>query len=549
MKASVLFLFLPALIARGDDSATLKMPAQGDPLVQVQISAVLPPGQQPRAVLIKSTDDDGATAVPSEPQSLSTGGGGTSFLLPVHSFDPKATYIVAISPLSPTDTPRALTVKIELTASVGLSPVCSNGLALRLKSPASIAAAQWKILSDALTAVPPPLTVTIHEAGKGDRVIDVRSVSLGTDKPEDMAANGQALACLVLAGGLPNDSYRATVQFQHPPRPELSQAIVNDAMKGSKLAQPDNKPPADTPGNRDIEKNLDASVMFTSSVKPADSTAARQCGMAGTRCNVGVLDLRLAPWLNILSSNALSGNAAVGKWIRLYTPFYIDAAVSTGPIDTDTVSQDRVIFGTEYEFRRYSSLTAGSTFQRVILRASHASDRDFKQKEYAGSLEYRPVLSALSRPIRFTWVLDPQVKDGDGHEIHVERAFGWDIEPLLGIEIGNTYSRRNPAAAVPPSPAVRRFYWGGSVELDVTRYLTLTGSDTFYVRGEDRDDRLHNHFTAEADLPFWFLSGKSANLFFLSYERGGEAPFDKPDVNSLLVGYKIQSQGWFGQHR
>jgi hypothetical protein len=383
MKFRHLFFILPVAFCRADDSAVLKRPLQSGSFVQVQISG--PAGTQLQAVLIESTDD-ATSAVASSPTKIRSEGGMISFALPLSSFNPKATYIVAVPPLSQSDVPRALTVKNEMTVSIGLSPVCS-GLALRLKSPTSISADEWKAIVEGLESNPSSVSVIIHKPGAQDEQLTPKAISLGMPEISaqqrfaELASNAEGLACIELSKTLPTDSYRATVQFRNPPRAELAGAIVNDSMSGSKLAQPDNKPPADTPGNRDLEKNLDASVMFTSSVNPPKATAARPCAVNGKRCDVGVLDIRLAPWLNILSPQL-----AAQKWIGLYTPFYIDAAISTGPIDSDTVSQDRVIFGTEYEFRRYNSLAANSSFNRVILRASHASDRDFKQKEYAASI-------------------------------------------------------------------------------------------------------------------------------------------------------------------
>jgi hypothetical protein len=294
-------------------------------------------------------------------------------------------------------------------------------------------------------------------------------------------------------------------------------------------------------GKRSIEQNLDLGLQFGSSVaNNADGTRSRT--------NRGTLDLRFAPLLNLLPTPPPGSNS-----LWFITPFYVDARVSTGPIDQDTLAQNRIVFGTEAELRHYSSPTTYPTYQRVIFRAKNASDRDFHQAEWTGNIELQPVFSLLNRPLRWqektqASQLDPD-PDREPKHIAVTRGFGEQVLPVMGFEVGHTWRNHNPVAAGGESSTVRRFYFGGTVTLDLTSYLTLSAQDLLYVRGEDPADRLHNYLLAAASVPLPAFTNSMAQSVFFSYERGGQPPFSTPDTNALKLGYRVQWDGWFGKRR
>src|SRR5436190_23259742 len=94
------------------------------------------------------------------------------------------------------------------------------------------------------------------------------------------------------------------------------------------------------------------------------------------RENKGTLDLRLAPLLNILRLPEPGS-----RTFMFLTPFLIDARVSTGKIDKDTLSLNRIAMGPQFEIRHYTDPGTYPSYQRYIFTVTNASDRDFKQAE------------------------------------------------------------------------------------------------------------------------------------------------------------------------
>jgi hypothetical protein len=85
--------------------------------------------------------------------------------------------------------------------------------------------------------------------------------------------------------------------------------------------------------------------------------------------------------------------------------------------------------------------------------------------------------------------------------------------------------------------------------LDITRRAKLTATDTLYRRYESESDPWHNYFVSSLEVPLPALSLESAHSIFATVERGGQPPFNSPDVNSVRLGYRIQKQNWFGRWR
>ena len=128
----------------------------------------------------------------------------------------------------------------------------------------------------------------------------------------------------------------------------------------SSMASPTSAPPLPTldddngvPGDRGLERNLDMGVTFTSSVAEVEreNPLTKLKEKVVERTSRGVFDVRLSPWLYLGRKKEFDRNQ---KWYHYFDPFFLDAAVSTGKIDTDTLSMNRVIFGAEYEWRYYA---------------------------------------------------------------------------------------------------------------------------------------------------------------------------------------------------
>lgn len=237
--------------------------------------------------------------------------------------------------------------------------------------------------------------------------------------------------------------------------------------------------------------------------------------------------------------------------VSIFTPLYIDAKVSTGKITSDTSSLNRVIVGTQEELRYYQNNRQFPTYYRFLFQGKHASDRDFKQREFDGAFEFRPVFAALNHPFDLTnahsetRILCPTCKPP--YKLLPIR-YGFEFVPLVGAEIGKTYYRHRPAEAIKPSDTVRRLYFGFDGTINPTPKLSLTASEIFYVRGESKTDRYHNYFLGEFAYNLGrFSSARSNNSVFFSWERGGQPPFDDPDVNVFKVGYRITSTTIFSR--
>ena len=230
------------------------------------------------------------------------------------------------------------------------------------------------------------------------------------------------------------------------------------------------------------------------------------------------------------------------KWLHFLTPFYINANVATGKITKDTLALNRVLLGLEAESRYYKSKTTVDEkgdkhtsfpiWHRLIYGFTHVSDRDFKQDELTGKIEYAPIFEALYRPYKLNYYIDPV-----SHE-PVQRWFGLAFKPKVGFEVGRTYRRNNPASAIKPSDTVRRLYFGTDLVFNLTEHLTISPSNTFYIRGETPNHRLRNYFKGQVDFTFNPRNNLASGLF-LVFESGQSPPFATPAVNSLRAGFRL----------
>jgi hypothetical protein len=347
--------------------------------------------------------------------------------------------------------------------------------------------------------------------------------------------------CFQISPPPPSGAYDLKMTFPPEAPIELRPYILKTGLT---LAAHDQAPGSvdDTAiSKRSLEQNLDLGVQFGSSVE--DQTDGTR-----KRTNKGTLDLRFAPLLNLLPTPA-PGSTSLWFW----TPFYVNARVSTGKIDKDTLAENRIVFGSQFELRHYTDSGTYPAFQRLIFGIKNASDRDFHQAEWKGNIEFQPVFSSLNHPLRWreqteASQLDPD-PDRDVKHIPAVSGFGGRVLPLVGVDIGRTWRNHQRLTAIERSEFVRRLYFGGTITLDVTRYLALSGQDILYVRGEDKADRLHNYLLASASVPLPAFSVGMAQSVFFSYERGGQPPFSTPDTNALKLGYRIQWNGWFGKLR
>jgi len=433
--------------------------------------------------------------------------------------------------------------KLLTTSVSSTSQQCKRGLNLRLNS-VDYSEADWEAIyywiNGANKDIHSLANIDVTLRGVTSRY-PLRSARALTLPALAKKQNGLMLICLDLEPELPTESYDAKIAFNKPPRVDLQRLINGKALAGVAIPPvPTLKDDNGVPGSRDLTQNLDFGFNLSSSVgEKTRDDGSKYIG----RTTRGTFDLRLAP----VFKGTSTGEFARGrKWFRYFTPAFIDAAVSTGKIDKDTLSLNRVYLGTQYEWRYYdydldrernTVTNSYITYHRLIVTGKHASDRDFKQKEFLATFEYQPVFGSWNHPLYLNWRFD---KAGS----RVPGRFGYEIIPTVGFTIGKTYSRRNPAEVVKPSETARRFHFGLDMTFSLTRFVQISVKDTMYIRGEAEDDRLHNYFKGTFEAPLGRPFTNSVNSLFVTFERGQQPPFATRDANVVKVGYRIRSAGW-----
>lgn len=542
---SVLFLVLSLVAAAAaQDRAILKR--NGANLsVEVHLATAVDPARNVVAGVYETAGGKKKQLQKFE-QKVTSSAGGTLFTIPLTATptdEDKLSVSIFEFPTADGIFSHQFTVGKEMTPELGaLIEQCRDSFQLKLRS-VDYSEADWDDIYKWAEAGNNDLNafakVNVKVGSELSKQVSLESVRVIT-LPKAAERVGAMTICIKTEADFPTETFDATLTFAKAPKVDLQKEISGEDLTGASI--PDTPKSGDDnglPGERGLERNLDVGVSFTSSV---GEQTAEDGSTFIDRTNRGTFDIRIAPLLNWGPGKPKSGQ----KLYRYFTPFYLDAAVSTGKIDKDTLSMNRVIMGSEFEWRYYGlnddkKSNKYINIHRFILSGEHASDRDFKQKEFLASFEYEPRFGLLNRPIHKRW------KDVEG-EI-VPAKIGWQIIPRVGFTLGRTYSRRNPAAVIEASPNVRRLHFGLDVTLGLTRYVQLNLTDTFYVRGEAPGDRGHNYFKGSVEMPFGRPFARSVNSMFFSFERGGQPPFASRDVNVFKIGYRIRSQGWFGQSR
>lgn len=322
-------------------------------------------------------------------------------------------------------------------------------------------------------------------------------------------------------------------------------------LKAENFGEADDKPDAITsknafvrkgdPGQRTLDNDIEAGFTFTNS-KDQDT---------GKRISSGVLDLQIAPIRNkpflFIRGNepVFEGDQNIPKWFGYWTPIFLDANVSTGKITTDTLSLNRVAIGGNFEFRYVpldfdeqgkAKITRFATYHSFKINYVHYSDRDFKQKEIVGGLEYSPVIGRFNHPrkMNFDFIQRPS----NGKFVKTEGNHGYTFAPSFGFEFGRTYSRRNPAPAIKPSDTVKRLFakFAGKYEYGIFGFSI---TDQIYYRGEGETDKFKNYFEADLETLLNDFTQNFNHAVFLNYKLGSKPPFNTK-ADALTIGYRIR---------
>ena len=364
------------------------------------------------------------------------------------------------------------------------------------------------------------------------------------------------LSCIPTVQSLPFEDFNAKLSMSIDPPRELARPLKKTGIVGLTVAaSPGQASTTEKVGERTIELDLDVAFSLVSSVAevekknpdPAITTPIK----ARERTTRGTLDLRVNPfgtrsWIKDVEVH--DDRTSADYWGL--TPLFIDSKVSTGKITKDTLSLNRVVIGTQAEYRLIYSNDTFPTYYRFIGRFSNASDRDFKQLEYKGTFEFRPVFGKLNHPLASIQAAQPRVLGNPDDDPNVYVNFtkgGFEIIPIFGGELGRTWSRRNPAEAIQPTDAVKRLYGGIEITLTPLSRTKVTLFDTFYYNFGNVTKRRANYFKGMGEflLGRFGDSTRAAHSIFVSFEKGHQPPFKDSGVNVVKIGYRVVGDRMF----
>jgi hypothetical protein len=346
-------------------------------------------------------------------------------------------------------------------------------------------------------------------------------------------------ACLSLREALPAGSLDAKLEFAPPAggagpvRPaDLSDAVTNASLAGPPLptAAPN---PVLSGSAKGFVRELDLAGVLLSSVQ--DTTTAGVTVRSRTTKATG--DLFLAP---ILRLRWLSYNNIGDSFVTFFTPMAVEAHASNQPIGKDTLSQNRIVMGPEYELRWYvknAQHGISDNLMRVILSFKDASDRDFKLNEPMFTAEFRPIWGRAN-----TIVVDPKSLKGTNHRRTTSEKIGRTLSPYFGIEEGKSYLRAVPSTAEIPLGAFTRGYFGADAGVDFNGRVSFSTTQTIHIRGEANQDLVH-YMRSTAQWTFLSAGPGFVTGLFVCFEKGRLPPF-RSATNSLSVGIRVQSSNW-----
>lgn len=541
-------LILSASFAVGQkrvDTATIGLDESGHRVVKIHLAKTTPSAAPTGGLFVNP--DEGA------PELLTTTITGmsadfTTFYLVfpnASDFDPKKSYTVDLL-VPTTNNGVSKTVRLDMPASgaftlslsrsqLGVGATCGKGIRLNVATDLPNKWARLFQQLDQLEKNPKEFAqvgIRIHGLDDSPQPYVLNSVS-DLDRPQAVGT-GSLTICLLTKKPLPIGTLDVVVTFPEKGLDDFPPQVSNKNFPGTSAAEAPKDAEPGSPEKRLIKQKLDLGLSLTSSVEDEEqaATATTPKTTKHVRTTRGVMDLRFAPFFDCgwCRPNVIEDN----KWMHFFDPIYINANVATGKITKDTLSLNRVLIGFEGQFRRRvvdDNLRKIAT-HRLIYGGTHASDRDFKQDEFTGKFEYAPIFWKLNVPISLNYT----VESGEARS----KNYGYTFLPKIGFEVGRTYHRRNPAAALNASPNVRRFYFGLDASLDITPFLTVSVSDTAYVRGETPSHRWRNYFKGGIEAPMGRLFGSAVHSLFFSFEKGDQPPFATPAVNAVKVGYRVQ---------
>ncbi|MBV8857809.1 MAG: hypothetical protein JOZ02_12820 [Acidobacteria bacterium] len=387
---------------------------------------------------------------------------------------------------------------------------------------------------------------------KGKKDFAVRDLTLAPSR-ERAQERARFHICFETGQRLPESKFDARVTYADGTPPELFVPAVITGLEGDPTeTSPEvfSDESDKSPGQRPLDRNLNFATALTSSVEDKEKEEAGQKLTVRERTTRATLDLRVIPKF-IYSYDAERGKDGTKARYLEWIPIFLDSKVSTGKVNKDTLSLNTIVFGTKGEYRHFPRLGRYENYYRFIGGFLNASDRDFKQAEYKGTFEFRPVFGAINHPLVSQETVERKILAPDSKRPLkvIPKNYGFEVVPFIGTELGRTYLRRRPGEGIEPSDAVRRLYFGLDMVLNPVRFMTFSVTDTFYVRSkaESQDDRYRNYFRGAIEIPLGEPTRTPHSVFF-SFERGDQPPFKEQGVNALKVGYRLRTD-WINLFR
>ena len=387
---------------------------------------------------------------------------------------------------------------------------------------------------------------------KGKKKVTVRDLALAPSR-ERALERARFHVCFEAEQRLPESKFDASVTFTDPAPPELFIPAVITGLEGDPT---DTSPEVfsdesdKSPGERPLDRNLNFATALTSSVEDKEEEQGGQKTTVRQRTTRATLDLRVVPKF-IYSLDAERGKDGTQARYLEWMPIFLDTKVSTGKVNKDTLSLNTIVFGTKGEYRHFPRLGRYETYYRLIGGFLNASDRDFKQAEFKGTFEFRPVFGFINHPLVSQETVEKKLLAPESKRPLkvIPKSYGFEVVPFVGAEIGRTYLRRRPGEGIEPSDTVRRLYFGLDMVLNPVRFMTFNVTDTFYVRSkaESPDDRYRNYFRGAIEVPLGEPTRTPHSVFF-SFERGDQPPFKEQGVNALKIGYRLRTD-WINLFR
>ncbi len=365
----------------------------------------------------------------------------------------------------------------------------------------------------------------------------VRKVSTAPQKDGDIKKDKRLIVDYYTENGFPA-KFSTQLTYKNATPKEISRPLKVVAQEITQVAV-NTKEDTGSVGERVRPNRLDVGFQFGTSVGEKEETIDGVTVKNIKRTSRGTVDLRVSAFRPLEK----------GEWFS-WEPVFLDAKVSNDKITGDTLSLNRVVIGTRFDFTNFlnfkNSAASNPTYLNFVVKPVQASDRDFKQLEYKLIGEFEPRLAFLNRiPANFKNTVNKVITNpGETQPTRfVEPSWGYKISPLIGGEIGKTWLRRRPAEAIEPTDYIKRFYAG----LDMTFYAPFNVSfslyDKFYWNfGKDRNgknvDGRENYFKASLDIGIRKTRGFGDSIY-LSFEKGNEPPFGARDINAFKVGYRF----------